>query len=281
MAKAPRHHTRAIKTCYAPSVTRHKETEKPARVSGIAMQLVTCFDYLFTDTAALRQLISVRMEITALSSAKLSAAENRLLAALPRKDRLQFLSGCDLVDLEFPEILYEPQERIQHVYFPIDSFVSFASVIDGNSRLEVGMAGSEGMVGTPLLLGTSTSSVMALVQGPGRAWRMKATLFKRELEHSQPLQRKLYAYVQARMSQLAQAAACTHFHLVEERLIRWLLMTQDRSQSDELFLTQQCRDQPAATWTDQLQPGQDQGVEPCRTDCRLLPVLPSRHQTLP
>jgi CRP-like cAMP-binding protein len=174
-----------------------------------------------------------------LSSVKLSAAENRLLAALPRKDRLQFLSECDLVDLEFPEVIYEPQERIQHVYFPIDSFVSFVAVIDGNSRLEVGMAGSEGMVGTPLLLGTSTSSVTALVQGSGRAWRMKATLFKRELERSQPLQRRLHAYLQARMSQLAQTAACTHFHLVEERLVRWLLMTQDRAQSDELFLTQE------------------------------------------
>jgi len=174
-----------------------------------------------------------------LSSSKLSVAENRLLAGLPRKDRLQFLAGCDLVDLEFPEVLYEPQERIQHVYFPIDSFASFVAVIDNHSRLEVGMAGNEGMIGTPLILGASVSPLLVLVQGSGTAWRMKATAFKRELEHSQPLQRRMHAYLHARMSQLAQTAACTHFHLVEERLVRWLLMTQDRAQSDELLLTQE------------------------------------------
>ncbi|HEX5539587.1 MAG TPA: Crp/Fnr family transcriptional regulator [Methylophilaceae bacterium] len=172
-------------------------------------------------------------------SSRLSVAENRLLAALPRKDRLQFLSECDLVDLEFAQVISEPQERIHHVYFPIDSFVSFVAVIDGNNRLEVGMAGNEGMVGTSLVLGVATSSLLTLVQGAGSAWRMKATVFKRELERSQQLQRRLNAYVHVRMSQLAQSAACTHFHLVEERLVRWLLMTQDRAQSSELFLTQE------------------------------------------
>lgn len=172
-------------------------------------------------------------------SSKLSVAENRLLAALPRKDRLQFLSECDLVDLEFSEVIYDPQERIQHVYFPIDSFVSFVAVIDGDNRLEVGMAGNEGMVGSSLILGVATSPLLTLVQGAGSAWRMKATVFRRELERSLPLRRRLQAYVHVRMSQLAQSAACTHFHLVEERLVRWLLMTQDRAQSNELFLTQE------------------------------------------
>lgn len=174
-----------------------------------------------------------------MSSSKLSVAENRLLAALPRKDRLQFLSECDLVDLEFSEVIYDPQERIQHVYFPIDSFVSFVAVINGDNRLEVGMAGNEGMVGTSLVLGVATSPLLTLVQGAGSAWRMKSSIFKRELERSLPLRRRLQAYVHVRMSQLAQSAACTHFHLVEERLVRWLLMTQDRAQSNELFLTQE------------------------------------------
>lgn len=174
-----------------------------------------------------------------MGSSKLSVAENRLLAALPRKDRLQFLAGCDLVDFEFSEVVYEPQERIQHVYFPIDSFVSFVAVIDGNQRLEVGMAGNEGMVGASLILGVANSPLLVLVQGAGSAWRMKSTVFKRELENSLPLQRRMYAYLHARMNQLAQTAACTHFHLVEERLVRWLLMTQDRAQSDELLLTQE------------------------------------------
>jgi CRP-like cAMP-binding protein len=164
-------------------------------------------------------------------------AENRLLAALPGKDRQHFLAGCEQVELGLGDILCEPRETIRHVYFPTDSFVSLVTPGAGHSRLEVALVGSEGMCGIPVMLGVDVSPLHAVVQGSGPAWRMDAERFHRELKHSAALQQHLNRYIYVLISQLAQTAACTRFHLVEERLARWLLMTRDRAHSDEFHVT--------------------------------------------
>lgn len=162
---------------------------------------------------------------------------NRLLAALPRKDLQHFLAGCEQVELMFADVLCEPREPIRHVYFPTDSYISLVSSTDDHAKLEVALVGNEGMHGVALVLGVHTSPLHALVQGQGPALRMNAAPFRRELRHSPALQRELSHYIYVRMSQLAQTAACTRFHVVEARLARWLLMTQDRARSNELHIT--------------------------------------------
>ena len=165
------------------------------------------------------------------------APPNRLLAGLPRRESQRLLARCDAVELKFGEILHEPDERIRHVYFPTDSFVSMMIPVDAKASLEVGLVGNEGLVGTPLVLGVDVSPLRALVQGAGPAWRMTAAAFSLELGRSAALRRTLHRYLQVRMRQLAQTAACTRYHVVEARLARWLLMTQDRAHAAGFHVT--------------------------------------------
>jgi CRP-like cAMP-binding protein len=164
---------------------------------------------------------------------------NRLLESLPDSDLRRVLAGCEPVELALSQVLFTPGEMIGHVFFPTESFVSLQMPIDDLSSVEVGLVGSEGMLGVPLVLGVNVSPLLAVVQGAGSALRMEAGQFHRELERSPALQRELDRYVVVQLNQVAQSAACTRFHVVEERLARWLLMTQDRSRSSTFHITQE------------------------------------------
>ena len=167
-----------------------------------------------------------------------ATAANALLAALSRNEYLRLLGNLEQVALTYGEVLYAPGDPIRYVYFPNDSIVSLLTLVDQHQALEVGLVGREGMVGIPLALEIGTSPVRALVQGTGTAMRMKAASFIKELRQSPALQRALHRYTYNLMTQITQTAACNRFHVVEARLARWLLMTQDRMQTDSFRLTQ-------------------------------------------
>ena len=163
---------------------------------------------------------------------------NSLLAALPYKDYRGLLDGLEPVTLTYGTVLYEPDELIGHVFFPIDCVVSLLAKVSEHQAMEVGLVGREGMVGVSLALGTDVSFVRALVQGTGTAMRMKAARFHQAFEQYPALQHQLYRYTYAKLALARQTVACNRFHPVEGRLARWLLMTSDRLLSEEFFLTQ-------------------------------------------
>lgn len=165
-----------------------------------------------------------------------TSLSNALLAALPAGKRRSLLSTLEPVTLTFGDVLLEPGERIEHVFFPGNSLVSLLTE-EGKRAVEVGLVGHEGMVGVSLALGIDVSPVRAVVQGTGLAMRMKKERFLREFRASPTLQRKVLHYSHALMSQVTQISACNRLHNVEARLARWLLMTRDRLRSNQFQLT--------------------------------------------
>ena len=156
---------------------------------------------------------------------------------LPRKDRDRIVAGCDHVELTFAEKISSPGDAIDHVHFPTGGFVSILTSVPEGGQLEVALVGHEGMVGIPMVMGVGLSQEHAQVQGAGPALRMSAARFRRELGTSPVLRKTLGNYLYARFGQLARAAGCNRFHLVESRLARWLLMTGDRAQSQTFNIT--------------------------------------------
>lgn len=172
-----------------------------------------------------------------MSRPKASAPTNRLLDALPGRQRRQFLADCERVELDFAQVLYEPEVPIRHAYFPLDCFISLVTSVDDNVQLEVGLVGNEGMLGVSLVLGVDVSPKHAVVQGPGSALRMTAATFRRHCKDGAALRGNLHRYIHVQIAQLSQMTACTHYHRVEARLARWLLMTRDRANGDHFHLT--------------------------------------------
>lgn len=174
---------------------------------------------------------------SAMPSVARTPAPNRLLEALPRRTVQHILRESELVELTFGDILCEPGEQIHDVYFPTGSFISLVATVGNGDSLEVGLIGNEGMLGIPLVLGVGSSSLRALVQGSGAAWRMQAGHFQHVLATTPALRARLDRYAYVLLVQLAQTAACTSFHVLDARLARWLLMTHDRAHADHFYLT--------------------------------------------
>jgi CRP-like cAMP-binding protein len=164
---------------------------------------------------------------------------NSLLAALPRQDLQALLAGGKQVALSFGEVLYLADEQIHHVYFPTEGFISSLTAEGDPPTLEVGLIGTEGMLGASLILGIDTAPLRGLVQGKGIALRLSTARFRREVSSRAALRRVLGAYVYVLMQQLAQMVACSRHHEVNARLARWLLMTQDRAHAAQFHLTHQ------------------------------------------
>ncbi|MGD0961602.1 MAG: Crp/Fnr family transcriptional regulator [Methylomonas sp.] len=164
-------------------------------------------------------------------------AANLLLASLPAEVREQLLARSETVELNFAEVLYKTGDRIPDIYFPTGGFISLVTPVDGGSGLEVGLIGNEGMLGLSLILGVETAPYLAVVQGAGSALRMTSAAFLQVLEENPVLRKLLKRYLYVSMRQLAQTAACYRIHVVEERLARWLLMTQDRAHANSFHIT--------------------------------------------
>lgn len=166
-----------------------------------------------------------------------SDVSNDLIDGLPRRDRTRLRAACEPVQLVLAAPVCVRGAEVMHAYFPTRSFISLLARVDHHPGLEVGMVGSEGMLGAEIFLGIGHAPFDAVVQGPGEALRMDSRRFRAELECSLPLRRTLSRYLYVRMLQLARASGCHRFHAVAPRLARWLLMSHDRAHGNRFEMT--------------------------------------------
>jgi len=166
-----------------------------------------------------------------------ATASNRLIEALPRSERTRLLAACESVNLSFAQVLCEPGDALGHLYFPTTGFISLITPVAGHHGLEVAMVGNESAAGLSLVLGEGHSALRMLVQGAGSALRIAVPALRQELQRSAALRGLLERSIASLLTRTARMAACTRFHLVDERLARWLLTSQDCAQSPQLHVT--------------------------------------------
>jgi CRP-like cAMP-binding protein len=162
---------------------------------------------------------------------------NQLIDGLPAQDIERLKPHLEAVPLVQKQTINAPGAPIEQIYFPVSGIVSMIATLDDGVAVEVGVIGSEGMVGTPVLLGSETASNEAFVQLNGTALRMPTGALLDEIEQSRNLRLRLLRHAQALSFQVAQSAACNARHVVEERCARWLLAAHDRAEGNELGLT--------------------------------------------
>jgi CRP-like cAMP-binding protein len=164
---------------------------------------------------------------------------NRLLGLLTPRDYQRLRPHLKSIELEYRQSLYRANKPIEFIYFIESGVGSLVNTMRNGQAAEVGTIGNEGLVGLPILFGDDRAPTSVYVQVPGAGLRMKATLFKKELAQNASLRAVILLYAHAFFNQVAQSAACNHFHSLQQRCCRWLLMTHDRMQSDEFLLTQE------------------------------------------
>ena len=166
-------------------------------------------------------------------------AENHLLAALPDAEAQRWLPQLERVEMPLGQVLYESGGTLSHVYFPTTAIVSLLYVMENGASAEIAVVGNEGIVGISLFMGGDSTSSRAVVQSAGLGYRLKAQIMKDDFNRAGPVLQLLLRYTQALITQMAQTAVCNRHHSLDQQLCRWLLLSLDRLQSNELVMTQE------------------------------------------
>ena len=163
---------------------------------------------------------------------------NQLLAALPDAESQRWLPHLEWIDMPLGQVLYESGHTLSHVYFPINSIVSLLYVMENGASSEIAVVGKEGLVGISLFMGGESTPSRAVIQSAGQGFRLTSQVVKEEFNRAGPVMHLLLRYTQALITQMAQTAVCNRHHSLDQQLCRWLLLSLDRLQGNELVMTQ-------------------------------------------
>ena len=168
-----------------------------------------------------------------------SPEQNHVLAALPAEDYARLAPDLELVPMPLGWAVYESGGHMGYVYFPTTCLVSLLYVMQSGDSAEIAITGNCGLVGISLFMGGESTPSRAVVQSAGNAYRLRASILKREFALGGHLQHLALRYTQALITQMAQTAVCNRHHAVDQQLCRWLLLSLDRLESNELVMTQE------------------------------------------
>jgi CRP-like cAMP-binding protein len=167
------------------------------------------------------------------------AVENHLLSALPQAEWQRWLPHLERVAMPLGQVLYESGDTLSHVYFPTTAIVSLLYVMESGASAEIAVVGNEGIVGISLFMGGNSTPSRGVVQSAGQGVRLKAQVMKDAFNQAGPVLHLLLRYTQALITQMAQTAVCNRHHSLDQQLCRWLLLSLDRLQGNELVMTQE------------------------------------------
>jgi CRP-like cAMP-binding protein len=164
---------------------------------------------------------------------------NQLLATLSSKAQQRIFPKLKRVELALGDVIYESDQAIEYVYFPVDCIVSLLYVTEDGSSAEISVVGREGVVGVSVIVGSASTPNRFIVQSHGFAYRMTAREFKNEFNAYSEIRILMLRFTQALITQMSQTAVCNRHHSIDQQLCRWLLLSLDRLDCDQLNMTQE------------------------------------------
>ncbi len=167
------------------------------------------------------------------------AKMNHLLATLPAAEWERWQLQLERVQMPLGQVLYESGGTLTHAYFPTTAIVSLLYVMENGASAEIAVAGNEGMVGISLFMGGGSTPSRAVVQSAGQGFRVRSQFIKEEFDRAGSVMHLLLRYTQALITQMSQTAVCNRHHSLDQQLCRWLLLSLDRLQGNELVMTQE------------------------------------------
>ena len=165
--------------------------------------------------------------------------ENHFLAALPESVWTRWRNQLESVELPADQQLHACAASAAHLYFPTTAMVSLLCLLKDGSSTEICAVGHEGMVGIDSLMGANTAQTLAVVQRAGQAYRLPSQAVRQEFTQAGPAVPLMLRYAHSLVEKVAQTAVCNHFHSVEQRVCRRLLISLDQAPQSEVALTHQ------------------------------------------
>lgn len=166
-----------------------------------------------------------------------SSIENRLLASLPKADFALLAPKLQWVDFKVRDVVYGPNQKIEHAYFPTAGICSVIAENAEGVRCETGVIGNEGFIGNAIVLFADSAPSRVIVQAEGRALRIKKNDLRNAMTGSSILLATLLRFIHVFMVQISQTAITNGHNTIAERLARWMLMYEDRSNAPEFTIT--------------------------------------------